>query len=72
MQVRPVPPKPHFACTLQARVRVVPTRLGITETEKETLEKGGSVNKESMKKNSGKSAVKVQISGFQLVAKPSV
>jgi hypothetical protein len=57
---------------LQARVRVVPTRLGITEAEKETLEKGGSVNKESMKKNSGKSAVKVQISGFQLVAKSSV
>lgn len=56
----------------QARLRVVPTRLGITETEKETLEKGGSVNKESMKKNSVKSAVKVQISGFQLVAKPSV
>jgi hypothetical protein len=57
---------------LQEHLTVVPTKLGITKTEKTTLEKGGSVHKESTKKNSGESAVKVQISGFQLVAKPSV
>jgi hypothetical protein len=57
---------------LQKHLRVVPTRLTITKKEKVILEKNGSVNKESMKKNSGESAVKVQISGFQLVAKPSV
>ena len=57
---------------MQEHLGVVPTKLGITKTEKNTLEKGGSVNKASMKKNSGESAVNVRISGFQLVAKPSV
>jgi hypothetical protein len=57
---------------LQENLSVVPTKLSITKKEKVILEKGGSVNKESMKRNSGESAVKVQISGFQLVAKPSV
>jgi hypothetical protein len=57
---------------LQKHLPVVPTRLYITKKDKVILEKNGSVNKESMKKNSGESAVKVRISGFQLVAKPSV
>jgi hypothetical protein len=57
---------------LQKHLDVVPTRLSITKTEKAVLEKGGSVNKESVKKASVESAVKVLISGFQLVAKPSV